>query len=268
MATLKILTLNIGGWSFFDLTTPAPYIRDRLEQIPDRLRGTDADIILLQEVCGVSQEKTLTDQLRSSYPHIRRGGGSLMMFSRKKLSSALFAPFRAQTFGEGLLFSKGFLVTSLEESGYPRVLIVNTHLTSGGVAHPESRKVEAIRREQIAQMGKGLGASRTLHRILAGDFNAGPQASPGNFKEILSLGFTNCSYGLRIRQPITWDPKNLLNVDGPHKNCPDQHIDHVLITTNIQASARIVFKDADVETYDRRRVTISDHFGVLATLEM
>ena len=65
----------------------------------------------------------------------------------------------------------------------------------------------------------------------------------------------------------TWDPRNALNRDGHFTGSPAQRIDHVLSWHALQVGAvQTVLTDEVVPVPGGRRVTPSDHAGVLAEL--
>lgn len=118
-------------------------------------------------------------------------------------------------------------------------------------------------------------------RILVGDFNCGPNSSVHNFEYIQTQGyrdaFTEASKArvceLDPLKCCTWDPKNFLNKDGPHADCPADRLDHVMLRSGdpfwsawYVKAASILFTDDIVELPSGDRCTLSDHYGLLIEL--
>jgi endonuclease/exonuclease/phosphatase family metal-dependent hydrolase len=151
------------------------------------------------------------------------------------------------------------------------VTLFNVHATAGGLfRHPESARMERIREQQLVQLSdRALDAPGIA--MIVGDLNAGPEASPANFRRLLAEGWHDCATEL---DGPTWDPTNNLNIEGPHRTSPPQRIDHVLVRASdvtsgrlLPGAARRVLREADVLTRGGR-VTPSDHCGLLVELEL
>ena len=142
-------------------------------------------------------------------------------------------------------------------------------------SHPESGQIDRIRTLQIDQI---LEHQRNLNSavLIAGDLNAGPGVSDSNFRQILTAGFVSLHDFLHgeVLEP-TWDPLNALNIEGPHKHCPPQRIDHVFVRRNDIETARITpissevcLKNPVVPIVTKKNVSVSDHYGLLTELEI
>jgi endonuclease/exonuclease/phosphatase family metal-dependent hydrolase len=97
--------------------------------------------------------------------------------------------------------------------------------------------------------------------IIVGDFNCGPNVSINNYNKFHEAGFLSLDSEIN-----TWDPKNPLNINGIHKDCPEQSIDHILINSKFSlksesSSLKVIFKDANIIT-QKMAVTLSDHYGI------
>jgi endonuclease/exonuclease/phosphatase family metal-dependent hydrolase len=111
----------------------------------------------------------------------------------------------------------------------------------------------------------GRLADVTDCRILAGDFNAGPEASQRNFQHVLRHGYRD-TFTANETLRYTWDPNNPLNAQGPHAHCPPQRCDHILVQgKTLKAETRIVLAEPIVDA-PNGACTLSDHFGLLANI--
>ncbi|MGB6687505.1 MAG: endonuclease/exonuclease/phosphatase family protein [Terracidiphilus sp.] len=251
--------------------------------MPRQLRKLECDIVLLQEIYGYRNRHWLAESLKDVYPHaiyprMKRNFGlenGLMAFSRY-FASGNVELFRDTPRHEALFDSKGMLITQHRLSEEDVLTAVNFHTTAGGVfKHPEDRRTEGIRARQIAQV---LDCASRLSSplIVAGDLNAGPGVSEVNFRQILNAGFVSLHDLLHSQSPdVTWDPRNSLNVDGPHKTSPPQRIDHVFIRSEDwrenrvrPLSSAICLLEPVVQVESGTVVTVSDHFGICVEIDV
>jgi endonuclease/exonuclease/phosphatase family metal-dependent hydrolase len=106
-----------------------------------------------------------------------------------------------------------------------------------------------------------------------GDINAGPEASPDNYKYLLERGFDDTIVApddmAASKTYVTWDNQNALNKRGPHANCPPQRCDHIFLNRGSQLvvqERRRVLTEPVVPISESEMVTISDHYGLLVKL--
>lgn len=280
---LRILSLNAGLLQLFGRSVPAPFVTERLMALPEHLRRMQCDIVLLQEVYGDSKRRALAQSLEDMYPFAiyprkKRCFGlenALMTLSRFPASGDLEL-FADSPLDECLFDSKGLLVTRHEISKDIALNIVNLHTTAGGAfRHPEDESTELIRSRQVSQV---------LHRVhrlesavlIAGDLNAGPGVSESNFRQLTNGGFLSVHDWIHgeSAEP-TWDPENPLNVNGPHRKCPSQRIDHFFVrSTDLSGtllkpvSSTICMKEASVKIPGHVDVSVSDHYGICLELDV
>jgi endonuclease/exonuclease/phosphatase family metal-dependent hydrolase len=280
---LRILSLNAGLLELFGRSVPVPFVPQRLSALPEQLRKADCDVAVLQEVYSDSARRWLAESLKDAYPFAiyprkKRNFGlenGLMTFSRFPASGELEL-FVDAPLDEKLFDSKGILVTRHQVAKDVVLNLVNLHTTAGGVFRlPEHRAIDLIRSRQIRQL---LNRSLTLGSplVVAGDLNAGPGVSEGNFRQMLAAGFVSV-HDLIHRQTseATWDPENPLNSHGPHKVCPPQRIDHFFVKSTALAdkqiravSSTICLKERVVPIQGKEAVTVSDHFGICAEIDI
>jgi len=277
---LSILTFNVGLLAINILginLDPVPYIQERLQYVAIELNRLNPDIIALQEIYAKEDKEYLISKLKDNYPYhayhdhnpLIGFKNSFMFFSKKPIISTNYYRFHNNySIDEKYFDNKGILVSSIKTKEFGNLTFYNTHTTAGGLfAHPESKKVDLIRDLQIKQILNLIKKSSDTTSIIIGDINAGINVSENNYNSILDEGYID-SYKSKnpSSKEVTWDPKNILNSDGPHKTSPPQRIDHIFIhkSSNIKViSADIVFKEPVVPISKKEIITISDHYGVL-----
>jgi endonuclease/exonuclease/phosphatase family metal-dependent hydrolase len=277
----RVLDFNVGLLQWFGrLLIPAPYVDERLAALPAVIRGKDANVVLLQEIYREPHRQFVARALADIYPHaayVRKGRhwgleNGLMTMAREPLETRLEV-FHDAPIDERLFDHKGVLITTLAR---PRVTLFNLHATAGGVlASPEAPPVDAIRARQIRRIMELADRTGENLPIIAGDLNAGPGVSDANYRIFERAGYIALHahlYG--DAGEYTWDPHNALNETGPHRTSPPQRIDHIFVRRTDLDSGRIrvlgselAFTEAVVEV-PGRRVTLSDHYGLLAQLEI
>jgi endonuclease/exonuclease/phosphatase family metal-dependent hydrolase len=260
-----LLNLSACGRTILE---PAPHTEERLKHVAKALAELDADIILLQEVYRKDHCERIIREL--GYPYaiqsrdrfLLRSG--LMVLSKYPLQGN-YIPFSERLI-EDRIADKGMIAArALTPEG--SVAIVNVHPTAGGRLHPEHPQVEHVRSAQLTQAMEELTRLGDIANvlILAGDFNTGPEASPGNFQEMLDQGYRD-TFRANGAYRFTWDPNNPLNAQGPHAHCPPQRCDHVLIKGEVaEAKTDIVLTDPVVNV-PNGTCTVSDHYGLLSTI--
>jgi endonuclease/exonuclease/phosphatase family metal-dependent hydrolase len=277
------VTLNAGLLSVLGGRVEfAPFVAERLADLPEQLRRLDADIVALQEVYRQEQREFILAALRDVLPHFaygrkRRNLGienGLLTLSRLPMTGSL-ALFRDRAIDERLLDNKGVLACRIEIGGGSGLTLFNLHTTAGSfLLHPEGPKANRIRARQIQQVLE-LAAADAAVTMIVGDLNAGPGVSEENFRQVLEAGYESV-YDL-LQGPdraYTWDPANRLNRNGPHRSSPPQRIDHVfmrkrdLVRGRIRPlSSVICCQEETVSTPAGERVTVSDHLGLQVDLE-
>jgi endonuclease/exonuclease/phosphatase family metal-dependent hydrolase len=286
---LKILTLNAGlvdiRFLGLHVLEPTPYVEERLRVLPAHLIETRADVIALQEVYEEPHRLFLIERLKEHYPyhfHSRHEGfwgleDSLMFFSKLPITEKHVIPFDQETLDQELATYKGVMVITVAVSPNREVVLYNTRTTAGGLRDPQNKVVENIRASQIHQILKAIVGSRNTNpRIILGDFNSGPETSPGKYNLFKEIGLVDV---YAQKHPFmrlfkrTWYPSNPLNVSGPHRHCPPQRIDHIFMREAdkkllVARRAEIVFEKQTVAVDAGKKVTLSDHCGLSAVFEL
>jgi len=283
---LKILTYNAGLFRIRvfgrTLVAPAPHIEERFAALAPALLSSGADIIALQEVYDLEHRVSLIASLERAYPYRaawpeRRWGrmcSGLMLFSKYPIAAAQPHSFRDLPFDERLAVEKGMLSAEIDVGRFGRIGVTNCHHTSGGALwDPEGRLADRLRSRQYRQLFAMLSSTAPTRHLAIGDFNAGPEASGENYRELIASGYADAwaeRHGSRSEP--TWDPANPLNAKGPHRATSAQRLDHVLLSPGLAqaarvAGAKIVFEQPCVELSGHPPVTVSDHYGLMVELE-
>lgn len=260
----------------------APQMDSRAKALGAELRKVGADIVLLQEIYEETHRAALKAELHDVYPwagNERRRRlfsleNSLMTLSRFPMTTSLEL-FKDAPIDEKLFDNKGILISQMSVGTSKPLTLLNVHTTAGGLRlHPESTEADTIRDRQVNQLLRVADrAPGTV--VIAGDFNAGPGVSEGNFRSILQAGFLSVHDDLHPgATDYTWQPSNRLNVSGPHHMCPPQRIDHVLIRKNDRDTGRLkpicsqLRLDGDVvKGTDGIMYSVSDHYGLYVELD-
>jgi endonuclease/exonuclease/phosphatase family metal-dependent hydrolase len=220
-------------------------------------------VVCLQEVI-VRRRIALLRSLAPSFPHVahRPFGiavlGGLVTLSRWPVVSQRYAVFRRLGRWWNLGWSdrvirKGFLTTELDQDGR-RLVVVNAHLAAN-YAGTWSRSnayavLQAAELGQLAEAVAGLDPGCPL--VVAGDLNV--PAGTWLFDDF--VGRTGLRTSLAGAEP-TWRPAD------PGSGA----IDHVLLRGCTVVSAELCLRDP-VRLADGRRVPVSDHLGIAATIRL
>lgn len=286
--SFKITTFNAGlldvkflGKNIF---TPVPYIKERLAALPDALLKNNADVIALQEIYEQEHKDFLISKLKKKYPYHFftknfeyrfQFENSLMFFSKVPFVFKKALPLK-NTLIEEILVYKAALKIKIDVKGLGLVTLYNVHTTPGGLRKQDNAWVEKIRAGEIRQVIKSINGDSTDNlKIVLGDMNVGPEICKENYELFKQFNFVDlfkAKYPKEDHLHVTWDPKNSLNADGYYKNSVPQRIDHIFVknkkrTKQIVKNIKMVFKEAIVRVGSRRKVTLSDHYGVSAVIE-
>jgi endonuclease/exonuclease/phosphatase family metal-dependent hydrolase len=227
------------------------------------LERSDLDVVCLQEVV-VRRRVALLRALAPSFPHVvhRPFGiavlGGLVTLSRWPVTRRRYTTFRrlGRWWNAGWtdrLIRKGFLVTELEVGGRA-VVVVNTHLAANYAGYwSRSNGYALLQAAELGQLGEAVAeVDPERPVVVAGDFNV--PAGTWLFDEFAQR--SGVRDALDGGSP-TWRPA------GPGSRA----IDHVLVRRCAVLSAGLCFEDP-VPLADGRRVPLSDHLGVAATIRL
>ena len=281
--SISFLTFNAGLLRIkllgITILENPPYIEERLKELPKQLKKIDADIIALQEVWAEKHKKYLIDSLKDTYPFyayfseksFNKHQNGEIFFSKFPIDESCYNEFNNTSIDEKHFVSQGILSIKFTTKQFGEISCFDTHTTAGGaLKHPEARKTDDIRDLQIRQMLE-LSKNSNGITVLMGDLNAGPGVSEQNYRSILQAGYDDTylvgNSNTEDCVKCTWDPRNPLNSDGPHKTSPPQRIDHIFIPEKILekfviTDAKVVFEDFSVKVENIKLITLSDHYGV------
>jgi len=289
---LRILTYN--AW-----LAPSVIARDvarRAERLPLAIARTGADIVALREVwLGKLRDDLVRDLVAAGYPHmvfeqgsggLVRGvfGNGLLVASRFPVKRRALREYSGYTYHEKYFVRKAALAVTIEVPGVGDVDLVNTHLGAVRFDVRRSSFVERDCAEQLAQIDElaDFAAEFALagKLVVAGDFNLHfehwdaaarrhqPAMRSRNYDRLctrlgLSDAFRRDAESSRF---FTVDRENPYVAASRLAKGPSECVDYVLFSANGMSSrgAVVALKEHDG---DLGR-PLSDHYGVLATLEV
>ncbi len=285
MTKISILTLNAALLQVQIFRIPlfsfSPYASERADRIIENIQSTNTDIVCLQEISG-NYVKKIIEGLRDVYPHsiyeksYKVFSSDLLILSKYPLHSPQFVPFRDMTWFEKMVINKGILGADIH-LGSVVVHIACTHLiTNGFPLGATLPAVESIRDREIKEIKKYAEDKENM--ILVGDFNASPEASKGNYDSLLE-SFEDLfidsedAEGKKIVR-MTWDPQNPLVQTSVDRKSPAQRVDAIFVPKTVLGKlmklldTHIVFNTELYKSHDKKLIPISDHYGIITTLEI
>lgn len=252
----------------------------------------------IQEVYEDAHAQFLTLSLIDMYPYSSReySGGctkfhnGLLFLSKYPVERSELQKLNKVAGIEAALATKSNLIMCVDIPSIGKITLVNMHTTAGGATHPEDPGCDTDREDELRQAIEVCTevASKEGHvgGIIIGDLNCGPEASPANYAYVLDQGFRDVyveaqEAGNLLDGPaFSWDPTNYLNEIGPHKDCPGQRCDHVLLTKNTgfdewtAKSAQIIFSEKFIDIGKKMTKgghpvlsTMSDHHALVVELK-
>jgi endonuclease/exonuclease/phosphatase family metal-dependent hydrolase len=291
--SITFVSYNVGLLRFklfgaFTVFSNPPHASKRLPHIPKALKEYPADVLAIQECYDYKHAEFLWTSLADLYPHharVESGGflkfqNGLLILSKHPISKATLQPYHKVSSLERHLATKSNLIVEITIPALGKVTLVNMHTTAGGTVDPEHPGVDSDREDELRQAIEVCNAATKEGGvgIIIGDLNCGPEASAENFQYVLNKGGFRDTYAeaaaagtLAPGPAFTWDPANYLNAIGPHKECPGQRCDHVLLpAVGMEAwavtRAQVLFPEACVEVGGGIQSTLSDHHGLLVTV--
>lgn len=275
--TLNTFLLEVRLFGRVPVYPVAPSIEPRLHALPAALAATGADVIALQEVFRRPHRLFLANELKVDYPFVaglRHSGlplgTGLMVLSRHPIGNADPHEFRAALVEERIAIRMGMLDCRIDLPDLGEVRFVDFHLVAGGLGgHPEGRRGETCRARQIDELIALARAPGPPTTIMAGDLNAGREASPANYHQLLNAGFRDCVTEAAEGRgaAMTWDPENPLITGELNRSLPPQRMDQVFLREagsehlSVDA-AKVVLSERTIDVGEAAPVPVSDHYGV------
>jgi endonuclease/exonuclease/phosphatase family metal-dependent hydrolase len=282
--SFRLLTINLGllgvGMSGLWRLPIDSELKRRLAAAPDLLSAIDADVIALQEVYAPADRQFLIRAMAARYPYsagspkaLSLVGNGLMVLSRFPILHSEFVLCEGAPPWTRLVWKQGLLGVDLDLPVVGRTRLINVHLAASvPFGHSGSMASEANRNREIVQLVSVASAGDPA-AILAGDFNNSPEIHSNHYDRIIAAGYVDAFVAARepagANAGITWDAANPLNARGRFRNSPSQRIDHVFVSqasSLTPVSAQLVLQESIIPTPSGRRIPLSDHYGMLATL--
>jgi len=279
---LKFITINLGllDYKIFGKTIFSnPYYSDkRIKFIPQSLLKYNPDIIVIQECYDEKHFNFINNNLKFDYPYFARKDkkrnllqlhNGLALFSKYPIKSVNLFPYSKSDIIEKCFGNKCLLVTEILIDN-KIISLFNVHLTAGSY-NPESLNSIKDRLYQIKELISLINyyKSRGTIPIILGDFNSGPIRTNINYKYMLNNGFID-SHIYNKGVDYTWSPNNVKN--SVHNNVKVDKIDHLFFhncNKNINVlESKVIFYEKDIKINNNEYCSLSDHNGLLTTLEI
>lgn len=287
--TFSLRAAAFNAWAL-PVPIPSQQKRRRLKLLPEALAALDADIIVLQEMFDVRARRRLLRELCPPYAatrdatHTRRilglvpsdTTGGLLVLSRLPIMNSRFIP---HALGPGAkmderLGRKGALIVEIETPLGP-VILLAVHLYAG------TRSADArFRSKQLASLLATLDAEASRYPVvLAGDINASPTVGfpepPGprnpftpEYAALEAAGFVDPlpPNPTPADRCVTWVPSRNRFAALPYQETKtDERYDYLMVRPGRAHEWAV---RATRTLFDRAETQLSDHFGVLAELEL
>lgn len=240
---------------------------ERTREFSDQLARDNCEVIHLQEVFDrnrINMFEEIGNELKSTHKVLPTGlatKSALMSLVRGEVLSTKFNRFQKQT---PMGMRKGFSVTKVKFAGVPsEIYLVNLHL------HHSSKEARISQINEVIAWRKN---NSDLPLIMTGDFNAN-YGSPEYMRVINGMTVTDAvisAYGSYPRDFCTYCKDNPRSWDGfmSPKKAEDHTYDYIFISVPETSSISIQVKSAAVNLKGRPGFTWSDHYGVIAELDI
>ena len=263
---VRVLTINIfahhRGWP------------ERRRVLAEGLAALDPDVVVLQEAIGSDADDQVVDLLGGAYEVFHQGGrekdgSGLSVASRWPMTIILDTAVPIGDDRRGVRAGRLGVAEIAAPSPLGRVLLGH-HSASFQSGAERDREAQAVSSARIVEY---LLAREERHVVLAGDFNATPEAASIRFwtgrqsLDGISLQYQDAWEAIHGDAPgHTFTPENGIRSDRwrPH---PGRRIDYIMVrcgdrgsTLDITACERVFDEPVD-------GIWASDHFGVMADLE-
>lgn len=242
--------------------------QDRIDQIVEKVRSQDADIICLQEVHSEPAARMLFESLKQSYAHFYMNMGPKVMASQLTdigLNSGLFVAsklpledvhFEAFANLEGpQMINKGFFWAKIEDS---EIGFTTSHLEPF-----DTEKSQNQRFEEFKYLTNYISSKSSLVKVVSGDLNI-PWGSQEKAEMWLKTYFYD-PYN-KSRQDVSTHSRTFSDVFFEKKGKGSCEIlDYFLILHN-PGFEKFAFMTERVEGFDEVKLEsyASDHHGLLS----
>jgi endonuclease/exonuclease/phosphatase family metal-dependent hydrolase len=288
---LRILTYN--AW-----LAPSLIARDvsrRAARLPLAIARTGADIVALQEVWLSEHRDALVRDLgHAGYPHVVfekgtgglvRGvfGNGLLVASRFPVKRRALSEYSGYTYHEEYFVRKAALAVTIEVQGVGDIDLIDTHLGAVRFDVKRSSFVQRDCDEQLAQIDEladfTLKFASAGRLIVAGDLNTHfepwdavarrhrPALRSRNYQRLCTrLGLGDAfPRDAESSRSLTVHRENPYVAASSFAKGPNECVDYVLFSANMRSRGAVVALTEHDGDLGR---PLSDHYGVLATLEV
>lgn len=231
---------------------------ERVSGISDYLLGTEADVIVLQEVFHKKARKSLIKKLSSKYKYRSKVGrksfwgvsSGVVILSMHQITGEEQISFKDAK-GSDKMAKKGAVSTVIQFFN-SKIQIIGTHLQAGG-----GSKRKIIRKSQIKQL-KTLEDTSAVTSLFVGDFNI--ENATDSYAEMISyLDCTNDSIEGINKSTSNFNDQELYPTSGKSK-----WIDFILLKKwRINSNRKVRYKESKIESPRfmkmGKKLRLSDH---------
>lgn len=260
---LRIATLNTWG-TRGDWAARRPVLADQFSML-------DADVLTLQETILTDDYDQARDVLADAYHLVHQrerepDGQGITTASRWPIGEVLEVDLHL-TARTGGFASTTVICEILAPPPLGRLWLAN-HLPDWQLDHEHERQLQAV---AAARTLEHLVTQRPGHVLVAGDFDAEPAATSVRFwtghhaLEELSVCYRDAWASAHPDAPgHTFAPDNPNSADW---DWPYRRIDYVLIRCGLHGGPTLQIRRC-ARTFDQPHTSISDHYGLVADLEL
>jgi endonuclease/exonuclease/phosphatase family metal-dependent hydrolase len=262
-AGLRIATLNAwgvrGDW------------QHRRAPLAEGFAALNADLITLQETIATATYDQTSEFLPAGYHTVHQtrresDGQGVTTASRWPTGRVVELDLHVTPRGHGFA-STSLIVEILAPASLGRIWLVN-HLPDWQLQHEHERRLQAVR---AARALEELTARRPGHVIVAGDFDADPDADSVRFWtghhviDGMSVCYRDAWHSCHPDEPgHTFVPDNPNAADW---DWPFRRIDYILVRCGQHGGPTLRITGCE-RIFDQPGTTISDHYGLTADLEL
>lgn len=262
------MELQLLSFNCYDHPRSLSRIR-RITKLASEILRLKPDIVCLQEISFADTAHKLSNTLQEKgYDTFYQADrfinhGGLFLASLSPLKSCAFTRFPKQGFFLSTQIGDAFLRKGYQQATISvnkrSITFFNTHLVS--VYRKDSQRQANISMAQIKQLSEAIHAEKAPV-IATGDFNFTPNEQQYSFflqQTQLTDPFSGCD--------IVTVSKTNTNRQGLYKCHYNEKIDYTFLSQSIKLKNQKVIFD-DMFPIGKRQLHLSDHFGLLTTIEI
>jgi endonuclease/exonuclease/phosphatase family metal-dependent hydrolase len=282
-SNLKVMTLN--AW-LLELPVVglklAKSISKRMEQLPDHLSSTGADVIFLQEVWRKKfRNKIIKEMEERGYHACYKDNSGWGNFGNGLLTLSKFPfkddpelfTFKESTRADEKFVRKGVLSVHIEHPTSKNICLLNTHL--GATSERNSKQTAKLirQREELISYIDALKIKNGSAVVLGGDLNFCESFYDGNYVDFINGSELVDTYrDIHTDKSLTSYNGHTFSVDNTFTKSitnksfvPNRRLDYIFVD---QAEGLNTLDSQVIFTNKVGNVHLSDHYAVLSDLSI